>query len=135
MDAKCGPFHLLADSAYPLSRHLITPYKDRGQLGRLEINFNNHHSRTRILIEHTFGLLKQKWGQLYHVKLQDIERVCHFIRACCVLHNLALDEEIPIEDQPNEHINPNQDIIDDADDEDINGVEYRNQLARTLFAP
>lgn len=45
------------------------------------------------------------------MKLRGHERICHFIRACCVLHNIANKEdtsifqsEIPVEDDQPETI-------------------------------
>ncbi|CAH1993646.1 unnamed protein product [Acanthoscelides obtectus] len=37
-------------------------------------------------------MLKQKFRQLYHTKLLLI---VHFVRAVCVLHNIAIKDEIP----------------------------------------
>ena len=47
------------------------------------------HSSTRVAIEHTFGLLKQRFRQLFHLKVRGSPRICHVIKACCVLHNLS----------------------------------------------
>lgn len=98
--AKCGENrYILGDSGYPCTRHLLTPFRDRGQLTAAQRNFNNSLSRNRYIIEHCFGLLKQKFRQLYHVKLRNSRRICRFIRACCVLHNLAIDDTCNFEDE------------------------------------
>lgn len=47
------------------------------------------------MIEHCFGILKQKFRQLYHLKLRSEHDIANFIRACCVLHNLALEDDLP----------------------------------------
>lgn len=44
-------------------------------------------SSGRVAIEHSFGILKQRFRQLYYCKLRGAKKLCHFIRACCVLHN------------------------------------------------
>lgn len=88
--------HLLGDSAYACSDHLLTPYRDNGHLTARQKNFNRKLSSCRVYIEHTFGLLKQRFRQLYYCKLRGLKYLCHFIRATCVLHNLCdmEDEEL-----------------------------------------
>lgn len=56
-------------------------------------------ARNRYVIEHCFGILKQKFRQLYHLKLRKIRLMVHFIRAACVLHNIAIDNEFNLEDE------------------------------------
>lgn len=92
---KCGNNYLLGDSGYPCLRHLLTPYKDLGNLTRRQQNYNLKLARTRYVIEHCFGILKQKFRQLYHLKLRSEHDIANFIRACCVLHNLALEDDLP----------------------------------------
>ncbi|XP_036322560.1 protein ALP1-like [Rhagoletis pomonella] len=87
--SACGGNYLLADSAYPCSDFIITPYKDNGHLSHDQKRFNMSLSKGRIAIEHAFGLLKQRFRQLYYCKLRVIDKLCRFIGACCVLHYLA----------------------------------------------
>lgn len=86
-------FHILGDSAYPLKLHLITPYKDTGALSFKQKAFNQKLSSVRIKIEHCFGLLKQRFRQLYHCKIRTMKFLCHFIRACAVCHNIIIKFE------------------------------------------
>jgi len=96
---------LLGDSAYPNLMQLLTPYKDNGHLTAAQRNFNKTLSSERIDIEHTFGLLKQRFRQLYYTKLKGVKLISHFVRACVVLHNLADEYDLPFEyadpDDPN----------------------------------
>ncbi|XP_017470166.1 PREDICTED: putative nuclease HARBI1 [Rhagoletis zephyria] len=69
----CGDYYLLGDSAYPCSDCIITPFKDNGHLTRDQKYFNKQLSKCRILIEHSFGILKQRFRQLYYCKLKDSE--------------------------------------------------------------
>lgn len=82
-------FFVLGDSAYPLMPCLMTPFRDNGHLTAAQRKFNKKMNSCRVSIEHTFGVLKQRFRQLYHCKLQGHERLCSFIKACCILHNLA----------------------------------------------
>ncbi|XP_018786722.1 PREDICTED: putative nuclease HARBI1 [Bactrocera latifrons] len=47
---------ILTDSAYPLSKYLIAPYRDNGHLLREEKQFNYYLSSTRVFIEQAFGI-------------------------------------------------------------------------------
>lgn len=127
---KCGEKVILGDSAYPCLRNLLTPYKDNGNLTAAERNFNMKLSHCRILIEHSFGMLKQRFRQLYHQKLRDISLICHFIRACCVLHNLCLDFEDNYIENDEE---PNVDIPENMEENNMAGHAFRNYVAALLF--
>ncbi|CAH1990700.1 unnamed protein product [Acanthoscelides obtectus] len=95
LEQKCGTYFILGDSGYPLQKNLLTPYKDRGTLTQQQINYNIKLSKNRCIIEHSFGMLKQKFRQLYHIKLRKIPLIVHFVRAVCVLHNIAIKDELP----------------------------------------
>lgn len=73
---------------------LLTPYRDNGHLTPAQRHFNATLSRQRIDIEHTFGILKQRFRQLYYCKLRGMKLLCHFIRACIVLHNLSDSDDL-----------------------------------------
>jgi len=51
-----APYHLIADSAFPLSTKLLKPYPPA--LNAMETNFNYRFSRARMTVECTFGRLK-----------------------------------------------------------------------------
>lgn len=80
----------MGDSAYPLKVYLLTPYKDNGRLNANQKIFNKKLSSARIAIEHTFGVLKQRFRQLFHCKIRSLKFLCHFIRATVVLHNVII---------------------------------------------
>ncbi|KAF6214321.1 hypothetical protein GE061_009061 [Apolygus lucorum] len=131
--AMCGNYIVLGDSAYPCLRNLITPFKDFGRLTRSHKRFNKTLSSCRSVIEHCFGMLKQRFRQLYHCKLRSMENIAHFIRACCVLHNLAVDDnpELTFADPDISEVG-DEEVLGHREDEDIpdssEGVAYRNYL-------
>lgn len=131
---KCGDNYILGDSAYPCLRHLLTPYKDTGRLTAVEKNFNKRLSHCRVIVEHTIGILKQKFRQLYHIKIRNIDTICHIIRACCVLHNLALedDEDVNVETTDN-FVEQFEDILVDEENNDSpTGNRFRNYIAALI---
>lgn len=134
LEEKCGRSYLLGDSGYPLLPNLLTPYKDRGNLTRRQQNYNLKHSRNRYIIEHCFGLLKQKFRQMYHVKMRKIRLICHFIRAACVLHNIALDDNFVVVNEPVE-VDENNVLLDEQEYEGVENIEaraIRDRVANTL---
>jgi len=94
--------HILGDSAYPLSDHVMVPFKDYGCLSARELTFNKKLSKTRVVIENTFGILKSRSRKLNYVDC-DIKYVPDIITACCVLHNMCMsqgDEPFEVEIEP-----------------------------------
>ena len=85
----------MADKAYSLEQHIITPYK--GPASRLPDNsaFNSQLSIPRVKIEHAFGILKARWRTIYDIPIRiDIDKdkghkkVINWTMACVVLHNI-----------------------------------------------
>ncbi|KAJ8978157.1 hypothetical protein NQ317_016860 [Molorchus minor] len=140
LPAKCGNRYILADSAYPCLKHVLTPYRDSGNLNAIERNYNYTLSRCRINIEHTFGILKQKFRQLYHLKLRNISSICHFIKACCVTYNLTrdikeeIDETIEENDEQGHEYNlHDMELEDDEFEGNLAGHNFRNYIAALIF--
>ncbi|CAH2006168.1 unnamed protein product [Acanthoscelides obtectus] len=132
---NCQQYYILGDSGYPCTRHLLTPYKDHRNPMGIENNFNLKLAKNRYVIEHCFGLMKQKWRQLYHIKLRKIVDIVHFIHACCVLHNLALNDGFPDE----VHLIPDPvfPLVPETDDEaeilNNAAADHRNFVARHIL--
>ena len=93
---EASPFHgyILGDSAYPLTQWLLTPFSNPDTPQKHA--FNLSHKKTRVLIENTFGRLKRRFHLLHsenrHPKIGDIVRD---IRACGILHNIAVSKNQP----------------------------------------
>ncbi|XP_041961798.1 putative nuclease HARBI1 [Alosa sapidissima] len=97
--------YLLGDRGYPCLPTLITPYPDPNP--GAQSRFNVAHSRTRVRIENTFGILKERFQCLRGLRVCP-ERACDVIVACAILHNIATlrNELVPdIEELvPEDHI-------------------------------
>jgi hypothetical protein len=103
--------HLLGDKAYPLEINLLTPYKENGRLTQRHRNFNTRLSKSRVTIERAFGLLKGRFRRLRYLDMRKLELIPVFIFACCILHNICVD-------QKNERwITPEDDEMADDDDD------------------
>lgn len=53
-----------------------------------------------MIIENAFGLLKQRSLPLVSLNFKTVDKMCHFILSCCVLHNVCLleNDDDPFED-------------------------------------
>ena len=119
---------LLGDSGYACLPFLMTPYPEPQT--QPERRFNRALKVTRSLVERTFGVLKRRFHVLHSEIRMSPYRVCTIIVACCILHNIAIENNEPlpeIEDGP----------YNEDDGEEFVGVEtgqaVRNHLANTYF--
>ena len=91
----------LGDQGYPLKPWLMTPLTNPRT--QQEQAYNRAHARTRSTVERAIGLLKGRWLCLSSMggTLQyRPEKVCRIIIACCVLHNLAIRQGVPLQELP-----------------------------------
>ena len=88
-------YHLLGDSAYPLSNHLMVPFKTRGsaELTDVQKKFNTHLASRRAVIERAFGLLGIRFPRITHLKFRSNKKRILCVVATCVLHNWCLLED------------------------------------------
>jgi hypothetical protein len=96
-----GEEYLLADSGYTPSLRIIPAFKkSQGRsLNPDEAEFNSKLSNIRVRVEHCIGILKGRFQSLKGLRTvirreKDVRRLVYWIRACCVLHNLALQDPV-----------------------------------------
>ncbi|XP_049301958.1 putative nuclease HARBI1 isoform X1 [Bactrocera dorsalis] len=78
---------ILGDSAYPLLNWLIPPLRNNPTSPQEQL-FNRAHKKTRRIIENCFGILKEKFPCLNHLRLQP-EKAAKIIIMCCTFHNIC----------------------------------------------
>jgi len=138
---NCPPasFHLLGDSAYPLTTFLLTPYRDNGHLTEEQRNYNKVHASTRVDVERAIGLLKGKWRRLKYLDMHDVDHIPQVIMAACVLHNFVLlterhvdEDEIDADDTVVEADN-NDACMSEASNVVADAEVYRRAIASLLM--
>ncbi|XP_052772565.1 putative nuclease HARBI1 [Mya arenaria] len=127
-----GDMHgfLLADSGYACTRYMLTPYMN--PVGEAQARYNGALCRTRVTVEQTFGILKQRF-QVLRRKLNCYpERACMHIRNCITLHNLGIDRRDIVAVDPIEpNDNPHYHRVDVGDNMD--GRAAREYVTRMYF--
>ena len=87
-------YHIIGDSAYPMSNYLMTPYKALGvTLNEQQKKFNTHLSSKRVVIERAFALLGLRFPRVTLLPFRSNKKRIKCVVACWVLHNWCLTED------------------------------------------
>ena len=87
-------YHIIGDSAYPLSNYLMTPYRVRKQgMSVQQKKFNTHLASKRSVIERAFGLLGLRFPRLMKLNVYSLDEQINCIVSACVLHNWCILED------------------------------------------
>ncbi|KAI7938211.1 hypothetical protein MJO28_015131 [Puccinia striiformis f. sp. tritici] len=126
--------YLLANSAYTATDTIIPAF--RRSPGRSlppeKQQFNYKLSHNRVIVEHTIGMLKNRFQSLKSLTIEILgkksaTRLNIWIQTCVVLHNYLLD----LCDIKWDVLNETVDNFDpDEDDEEDSGVISREDVAR-----
>ena len=100
-----GPL-IVGDSAYPIFPWLLKPYQNVRNLDPTKVQFNTVLSKIRVIVERALGVLKGRWRCLRKELEILAENVPGAIAACCILHNICI-----------ENGEPDPDIYDSDDDD------------------
>lgn len=117
--------YLLGDTAFPLQKWLITPFRDNGHLSDHHHLFNSVLSSMRVMVEQSFGHLKERFRHLTRLNV-NLDRAEHYVSAACVLHNFCIvnsDPQFQTEVELDEEA-PDDDFINDSAD----GSQVREQI-------
>ena len=97
-------YHILGDSAYPLSNHLMMPFRVRSTMSLAQKKFNTNLASKRSVIERAFGLLGQRFPRLLKLKVKSLDKKIMCVVSACVLHNWCILENDVDEDDFEEAI-------------------------------
>lgn len=115
------------DEGYGITPYLMTCFK--GPITEPEKTFNKLHKKERVIIEQSFGQLKQRFPILYNKIRISTERIPCLIGSCFVLHNVAnYLKEDPFEPQDLQHEEqePFEEVVGD--------LRRRGQAKRTAIS-
>ena len=85
------PYYLLGDEIFPLESWLMRPYP--GNQPEQEQIFNYRHSRARLTIENSFGILVARWRIFTRPIIASVDNIISYIMACICLHNYLRQTE------------------------------------------
>lgn len=128
--------HLIGDKAYPCLPQLQCPYKDNGHLTEAQKNFNKRLSSARSTIERSFAYLKGRFRCLKYLDVRNLIWAPKYIMACCVLHNICMNNDDIIEiDVIQANQEDNDILIPDINRRQLQvaGQQKRNQICAELF--
>jgi len=106
-------FYMLGDPAYPVRPWLMVGYKENGKLTASHKKFNYAISKTRVVIELAFGVLKGRIRRLKFLDIRDMKALNETVLMCCIFHNIGISED-DLEAMTDAVLNQN----DDEDEEE-----------------
>jgi hypothetical protein len=85
--------YLICDNGYLQWPITICPYMRSETNTQSQLSFSTNLESVRKDVECVFGILKERWSILAQgFRFRDIKICQHLFVACCVLHNMMLDE-------------------------------------------
>ena len=127
---------LLGDAGYPLTRYLMTPYRDPQTAGQRSYNYHHIGNCVRNCIERSFGVLKRRWPIVAAANRQKLANAVATTLACFVLHNfLRLAGDFEVEDPNGLAIGTHlAHDIGHTSNSTRDGERVRSQLVDTYFS-
>ena len=122
---------LLGDSAYPCKNWMMVPSRIVTQ--EHQPAFNRAQTRTRVLIEHCFGVWKRRFAILHGEMRLTHEKAAKAVTACAILQNIAVKRRIATPN-PLELISDSQPSNEEFPGSGKeNAFSYREAIARNSF--
>ncbi|XP_068734006.1 putative nuclease HARBI1 [Montipora capricornis] len=139
METKQQEGWLLGDRGYALQSYLMTPLNPDKVSSAAEETYQRSHTRTRNVIERSFGLLKQRFRCLdFSGGTMQFSpcRCCDIIVAIVVLHNMCIHDNTQLPDGLDvTQLNGSDDRpMYSAQNCDESGVAKRQKLIQEVFS-
>ncbi|KAG0722400.1 putative nuclease HARBI1 [Chionoecetes opilio] len=128
-----GDYLLLGDSGYPLESFLMTPVRNHTTAS--EERYNWAHTRTRVIVEQTFGILKSRFRCLHKsggVLMYKPLKCAKIVTSCLLLHNRCVTSGIPVPQQLEEDEQPDVAPVDGRADHETGRV-IRDSIIQNFF--
>lgn len=126
MEANPNIGFILGDSAYAIRPWLMTPIRNCSNSREFAYNFA--HSKTRVTIENVFGRWKRRFPILkFPSRRRDISTTLRDIRVAAILHNFAIENDIP-EPSVNQTAADDNYLILGHDETDDSGGQHSSSL-------
>ncbi|XP_022169591.1 protein ALP1-like [Myzus persicae] len=84
---KCIPHTFVADDAFPLKKNIMKPYPGTQEKGSKKRIFNYRLSRTRRVVENSFGIVSATFRVLRKPMLLEPKKATIITLTCVHLHN------------------------------------------------
>ncbi|KAK2820300.1 hypothetical protein Q5P01_023259 [Channa striata] len=91
-----GSYWVIGGKGYHLSKHVLTPVSEPGNDS--EARFNEAHAKIYDVMRTTLGSMKRRFRclmQLGFAQEGSLNNKSNIIKACCVLHNIAIKFSVP----------------------------------------
>lgn len=133
--------HLIGDLAYKLAVYLLVGFKNNGHLTDRQKNFNVFLNKSRVRIEHAFGLLKGRFRRLKLLETVRVDLTSLLIVSACILHNICilrgdyLEDFIDLEAEAQEAriYNPHNEIdFVEEQQQVLDAINKRNDIVNAL---
>lgn len=126
--------YMLGDTAYQPTAWVVVPYKNVENISQRKIQFNKLMSSPRVKIEHSFGMVKNRFRRILHfTEIRRFKLMNEIVISACVLHNICILQNDCWNDFGEPEINNESDEEDDEPDFiDGQGVDRRITLIQEL---
>lgn len=95
--------------------------------------FYRAHKKTRSIVERGIGQLKRRFHVLHGEVRLSPDKTCQVIVACCILHNICKDRQIPCPLDGDLDDNQQNDGLNVQNGQQNDGIRYRQLFAETHF--
>uniref|UniRef100_A0A4W4FGG4 DDE Tnp4 domain-containing protein n=1 Tax=Electrophorus electricus TaxID=8005 RepID=A0A4W4FGG4_ELEEL len=83
--------HIIGDSTFPLSEHLLTPFPDHGTLGEKKRRYNLKVQAALQVVRGSLHSLRCRFQRLKLLQMNSVAQTSLAVHTCCILYNMYLE--------------------------------------------